>query len=154
LIGVLVISHEPLGSALIHCTRHIFKRTLPQLAALDVIPDEDPDVALAEAKALLARINDGSGVIVLTDCYGATPSRIAQKLYEPFKVAVIAGVNLPMLTKALTYRREPIEELVPKLLEGARQSFMLLDPPDSVLKTAPQTFAGIEGTVRTEHSED
>jgi mannose PTS system EIIA component len=133
LIGVLVISHEPLGSALIHCTRHIFKRTLPQLAALDVIPDEDPEAAIAQAKELLARINDGSGVIVLTDCLGATPSRIAQKLYEPFKVAVLAGVNLPMLTKALTYRREPIEELVPRLMEGGRKSILLMDPPELVL---------------------
>jgi mannose PTS system EIIA component len=129
LIGVLVISHEPLGTALIHCTRHIFKKMLPQLAALDVLPDEDPESALQAAKQLLARINDGSGVIVLTDCYGATPSRIAQKLYEPFKVAVVAGVNLPMLTKALTYRREPIEELVPKLIEGGKKSILVMEPP-------------------------
>jgi mannose PTS system EIIA component len=129
LIGVLVISHEPLGTALIHCTRHIFKKMLPQLAALDVLPDEDPELALQAAKQLLARINDGSGVIVLTDCYGATPSRIAQKLYEPFKVAVVSGVNLPMLTKALTYRREPIEELVPKLIEGGKKSILVMEPP-------------------------
>jgi mannose PTS system EIIA component len=129
LIGVLVISHEPLGTALIHCTRHIFKKMLPQLAALDVLPDEDPELALQAAKDLLMRINDGSGVIVLTDCYGATPSRIAQKLYEPFKVAVISGVNLPMLTKALTYRREPIEELVPKLIDGGKKSILLMEPP-------------------------
>jgi mannose PTS system EIIA component len=133
LIGVLVISHEPLGTALIHCTRHIFKKMLPQLAALDVMPDEDPELALQAAKDLLARINDGSGVIVLTDCYGATPSRIAQKLYEPFKVAVVAGVNLPMLTKALTYRREPIEELVPKLIEGGKKSMLLMEPPQELM---------------------
>jgi mannose PTS system EIIA component len=138
LIGVLVISHEPLGTALIHCTRHIFKKMLPQLAALDVLPDEDPDLALQAAKDLLMRINDGSGVIVLTDCYGATPSRIAQKLYEPFKVAVISGVNLPMLTKALTYRREPIEELVPKLIEGGKKSVLLMEPPP---EPSPDDFA-------------
>jgi mannose PTS system EIIA component len=43
---------------------------------------------------------------------------------------VIAGVNLPMLTKALTYRREPLEELVPKLLEGGQRSMMIMDPPE------------------------
>jgi mannose PTS system EIIA component len=138
LIGVLVISHEPLGTALIHCTRHIFKKMLPQLAALDVLPDEDPELALQAAIHLLTRINDGSGVIVLTDCYGATPSRIAQKLYEPFKVAVIAGVNLPMLTKALTYRREPIEELVPKLIEGGKKSMLLMEPPPEMMPESLQ----------------
>ncbi len=77
MIGILVVSHEPLGTALIHCTRHIFGRMPPQLAALDVIPDEDPEAALSAARELIARINDGSGVLVLTDIFGATPSRIA-----------------------------------------------------------------------------
>ena len=133
MIGVLVISHEPLGTALIHCTRHIFKRMLPQLAALDVVPDEDPEIALQAAKDLLARINDGSGVVVFTDCYGATPSRIAQQLYAPFKVEVIAGVNLPMLTKALTNRRLELSELVPQLLESGQKAMLLMDPPEQAL---------------------
>ena len=61
MIGVLVISLEPLGTAMIQCTRHIFGRMPPQLAALDVIPDEDPARALEAARALVSRINDGSG---------------------------------------------------------------------------------------------
>lgn len=70
MIGILVVSHEPLGTALIHCTRHIFGRMLPQLAALDVIPDEDPGRAEMAGRELIARINDGSGVLVLTDICG------------------------------------------------------------------------------------
>jgi PTS system ascorbate-specific IIA component len=105
MIGILVISHEPLGTALLHCTRHIFGRLPPQLAALDVIPDEDPDLAYQAAQELLKRINDGTGAIVLTDIYGATPARIAARLAEPQRIHVIAGVNLPLLVKALTYRR-------------------------------------------------
>ena len=80
MIGILVVSHEPLGTALIHCTRHIFGRMPPQLAALDVIPDEDPEQALHAARELLKRINDGTGAIVLTDLYGATPARIASSM--------------------------------------------------------------------------
>jgi mannose PTS system EIIA component len=153
LIGILVISHEPLGTALIHCTRHIFKKMLPQLAALDVMPDEDPELALQAAKDLMARINDGSGVIVLTDCYGATPSRIAQKLYEPFKVAVVAGVNLPMLTKALTYRREPIEELVPKLIEGGKKSMLLMEPtPEMMPKSLQESMLESQQELPTKNS--
>ena len=55
MIGILVVSHEPLGTALIHCTRHIFGRMPTQLAALDVIPDEDPELALSAARELLKR---------------------------------------------------------------------------------------------------
>lgn len=129
MIGVLVISHEPLGTSLIHCTRHIFGRMLPQLAALDVIPDEDPEEAIAAARTLCSRINDGSGVLVLTDLLGATPSRIAAALAEPHKVAVIAGVNLPLLVKALTHRRgAELEPLIQRLLPGAREAIVVMEP--------------------------
>src|SRR5690606_4105621 len=104
MIGILVVSHEPLGTALIRCTRHGFVRLPPQLAALDVLPDEDPRAAVAAARELLARINDGSGALVFTDCWGATPSRIAAELADPRRIHVLAGVNLPMLLKAITLR--------------------------------------------------
>jgi PTS system ascorbate-specific IIA component len=134
MIGILLISHEPLGTALLHCTRHIFGRLPPQLAALDVIPDEDPEVALGAARELLKRINDGTGAIVLTDLYGATPARIAARLAEPNRITVIAGVNLPLLVKALTHRRGPLEEVTDKLLEGVRETIRTvhtLDPDEA-----------------------
>jgi PTS system mannose-specific IIA component len=135
MIGILVVSHEPLGTALIHCTRHIFGRMPAQLAALDVIPDEDPEAALGAARELLARINDGTGAIVLTDLFGATPARIAARLAEPQRIVVIAGVNLPLLVKALTHRRGELDEVAAKLLEGVRETILPIeakadgDPP-------------------------
>ncbi len=122
MIGILVISHEPLGTALIRCTRHVYGRLPPQLAALDIMADEDPERAQQTAKDLLARITDGSGGLVMTDIFGATPSRIASRLGERQKTAVVAGVNLPMLLKALSLRREgmPLEEMVEQLLVSAR----------------------------------
>lgn len=128
MIGILIVSHEPLGTALLHCTRHIFGRLPVQLAALDVIPDEDPEAVLQAARQLLARINDGSGVIVLTDLYGATPARIATRLAEPHRTVVMAGVNLPMLVKALTYRKGPLEEVAAHLLEGMRDTILRIEP--------------------------
>ncbi|MCA3179850.1 MAG: PTS fructose transporter subunit IIA [Burkholderiaceae bacterium] len=130
MIGILVVSHEPLGTALIHCTRHIFGRMPTQLAALDVIPDEDPELALSAARELLKRINDGTGAIVLTDLFGATPARIASRLAEPERVVVIAGVNLPLLVKALTHRRGPLDEVAEKLLEGVRETILPIEPAD------------------------
>lgn len=124
MIGILVVSHEPLGTALIHCTRHIFGRMPPQLAALDVIPDEDPDQALHAARELIRRINDGTGVIVLTDLFGATPARIAARLVDPGRIVVIAGVNLPLLVKALTHRRGPLDEIAEKLLQDVRDTIL------------------------------
>jgi len=130
MIGILIISHEPLGTALLNCTRHIFGRLPSQLAALDVIPDEDPQVALASARELLKRINDGSGVLVLTDVWGATPSRVAADLAQADRVCVLAGVNLPMVVKGLSdrSRARPLAELVEGLLQGGREAVTLIAP--------------------------
>ena len=127
MIGILVVSHEPLGTALIHCTRHIFGRMPAQLAALDVIPDEDPEAALSAARELIARINDGSGGLVLTDIFGATPSRIAMRLAEPHRIAVIAGVNLPLLVKALNNRRGPLDEIAQLVIGSAKNAILEIE---------------------------
>ncbi|HOA92560.1 MAG TPA: PTS sugar transporter subunit IIB [Quisquiliibacterium sp.] len=127
MIGILVVSHEPLGTALIHCTRHIFGRMPAQLAALDVIPDEDPEAALSAARELIMRINDGSGVLVLTDIFGATPSRIAMRLAEPHRIAVIAGVNLPLLVKALNNRRGPLDEIAQLVIGSAKNAILEIE---------------------------
>ncbi len=125
MIGILVISHEPLGTALISCTRHIYGRLPPQLAALDVIPDEDTAEASVAARQLYARISDGSGVLVLTDIYGATPSRIAAKFADPYRCVVIAGANLPMLLKAINYRKgRDLEELADLIMPAAKEAIM------------------------------
>ena len=129
MISVLVIAHEPLATALIHCTRHVYGRLPSQVAALDVIPDEDPEQALRSARMLAARINDGSGLVVLTDLFGATPARVAVQLAEPRRVVVFHGVNLPLLLKLLNYRHNvPLEELVGKLLASIGDSIGLVTP--------------------------
>ena len=129
MISVLVIAHEPLATALIHCTRHIYGRLPSQVAALDVIPDEDPAIALRSARDLAKRINDGSGLIVLTDVFGATPARVAVQLAEPLRVVVFHGVNLPLLLKLLNYRRNvSLDELTRKLQASVGDSIGLVTP--------------------------
>ena len=140
MIGILIVSHEPLGTALLNCTRHIYGRLPVQLAALDVIPDEDPQGAISAASQLLSRINDGSGVLVLTDVVGATPSRIAMGLADPLRVVVIAGVNLPMLLKALGNRRCPLEDLAEMLIDSAKNGIIevkAVAPESAPLATLP-----------------
>ncbi|MEZ5657811.1 MAG: hypothetical protein R3E83_04615 [Burkholderiaceae bacterium] len=145
MIGLLIIAHEPLATALLHCTRHIHGRLLPQVAALDVVPDEDPVLAFESARNLADRINDGSGILVLTDITGATPSRIAVQLAEPMRVVVLAGANLPLLLRAMNYRRgRDLEALVDQLLPAARDAiepvlpdFFAIEEPGDSSKTGP-----------------
>ncbi len=137
MIAVLVICHEPLGTALVSCTRHVFRTTALQVAALDVLPDENQDEALRAARELISRISDGSGVLVLTDLFGGTPSLVARRLFEPHRVSVVNGVSLPMLIKALSLRRTPmpITELVDALMDEGRKAIFEILPEEPSRKT-------------------
>jgi mannose PTS system EIIA component len=73
-------------------------------------------------------LDQGSGVLVLSDIYGATPSNIATRLLVPGSVEGIAGVNLPMLIRALTYREEAgLASLIDKALSGAAEGIVRME---------------------------
>jgi PTS system ascorbate-specific IIA component len=69
---------------------------------------------------LVSRLDTGSGVLILSDLYGATPCNLATKLVKPGRVEVVAGVNLPMLVRAFTYRSRGMEQTITKAISGAR----------------------------------
>ena len=72
----------------------------------------------------MRQLDEGDGVLVLTDMYGATPGNIALKLLEPGRVEGVAGVNLPMLVRALTYREQGLAVVVEKALSGGVEGVM------------------------------
>ena len=72
------------------------------------------------AKALLHEVDEGDGVLVMTDILGSTPSNLALKLLEPGRFEGVAGVSLPMLLRALTYRKNAMDVLVTKAISGGR----------------------------------
>jgi len=79
---------------------------------------------LPQAIKLTRGLDQGSGVLILSDVYGATPSNIAGRLLVPGKVEGVAGVNLPMLVRALTYRNEPLKTVVAKAVSGGIEGVM------------------------------
>jgi PTS system ascorbate-specific IIA component len=100
------------------------ERAGAQLRVFDVQPDSDTAANVDAARALLREIDTGSGVLVLTDAFGASPGNVAAQLAEPGRVAVIAGVNLPMLLRALCYRDDTLAEIAEKALAGGSQGVM------------------------------
>ena len=82
---------------------------------------DDPEEIIPVAEDLIRFLDQGQGVLVMTDIYGATPSNIASRLLVPGRVEGIAGVNLPMLIRALTYRAEPLETVVAKAVSGGTE---------------------------------
>jgi len=120
MIGILLITHGTLGESLLQNVYHVLNKRPPMLAQLGVVAQDDPLAILPLARAMLAQVDDGDGVLVMTDIYGATPANVASKLLEAGRVEGVAGVSLPMLLRALTYREAGMETLVVKALSGAR----------------------------------
>lgn len=123
--SVLVLAHRPLASALLAAARHVYSRcagAVPAtVRALDVGPDDEPEAVLERARGLLAEIDRGEGLLVLTDLLGATPGNIACRLAEPGRVRVLAGVNLAMLLRVVCYRNETVDDLAEKAAEGGHR---------------------------------
>lgn len=120
MIGILLITHGALGEALVQNACHILNKRPLLLTQLGVAAQDDPLVVLPLAQRMLELVDDGDGVLVMTDIYGATPANVASKLLKPGRVEGVAGLSLPMLLRALTYRETGMENLVAKAIGGAR----------------------------------
>ena len=118
MIGVLIVAHGALGDSLVSAVTHVLGARPPQFDVFPVAADDDPLALLPRARAVVAALDTGEGVAVLADLYGATPCNLAVKLAAPGTVEVIAGVNLPMLVRAFTYRTRGMDTLVKKAISG------------------------------------
>lgn len=118
MIGILLIAHGSLGESLVQCASHVMGGLPPQLRQMGIGMHGDPAALLPAARELVKELDQGQGVLVLSDIYGATPCNLASQLLIPGKVEGIAGVNLPMLVRALSYRNEPLEVLIEKAVTG------------------------------------
>lgn len=118
MIGILIISHGALGESLIRAASHVLGARPLAVRQLGVTVNDDPEVLLPLARDLVRELDEGNGVLVLADIYGATPGNIAMRLLDKGRVEGLSGVNLPMLVRALTYRNEPLATVVEKALSG------------------------------------
>jgi PTS system ascorbate-specific IIA component len=125
--GILIIAHAPLANALRQCALHVFPDCGPGVMAIDVQPNLSPEETLGSARIALEQLSrqpQVTGVLVLADIFGATPSNVAQKLVDGVKSRLITGVNLPMLLRSVSYRHEALETLVSRAMVGGTQGVM------------------------------
>ncbi|MEO6625381.1 MAG: PTS fructose transporter subunit IIA [Burkholderiaceae bacterium] len=125
---ILIIAHAPLATALRQCVMHVYSgagaaEVESVLTAFDVPADQSLDETLAAVRRVM-NLSPVQSTLVLTDLFGATPCNIAQKLVEGLPARVVAGVNLPMLLRAVTYWREPLDVLVTRTMAGGTQGVM------------------------------
>lgn len=127
MIGILIITHGTLGDSLLACANHMLGKAPPQVASLAISSKDDPSKVVPSALQLVTQLNDGEGVLVLSDMYGATPCNIVTQILQPGIVEGVAGVNLPMLVRVMTYRHESLSALVEKALSGGREGVVAFD---------------------------
>ena len=118
MIGILIIAHDTLPESLVKAVTHVLGTRPPQFETLSVSASDDPLNLLPAAREAVRALDTGDGVLIFSDIYGATPCNLAGKLLLPGRVEVIAGVNLPMLVRAFTYRVKGMDTLIKKAISG------------------------------------
>lgn len=125
--GLLIIAHAPLASALKLAAKHTFAELAEGVEALDVPPNLPPEEVEAQARVLLALVQERDSrheALVLADVFGATPCNVIQRLADGLQVKVITGCNVPMLWRAMNYAHEPLDILITRALAGGTQGVM------------------------------
>jgi PTS system ascorbate-specific IIA component len=117
MIGILIIAHAPLASALRECALHVFPDCASGVLAVDVLPHDAPETSLADARRAMA-------------------CNVAQQLNDSAQTRLVAGANLPMLLRSVCYRHESLDQLVSRAQAGGTQGVM------TVGSTAPQNQTG------------
>jgi PTS system mannose-specific IIA component len=120
-VGLLLITHRPLGADLLRVATDIFGTCPTRTGSLEVENDAPRERVMAQAQRLAEGLDTGDGLLVLTDIYGASPANLAGALcaHHPRR-RVLAGVNLPMLLRALNYAELDLDTLADKALAGGR----------------------------------
>ena len=121
------MTHAPLGSAFMQAAAHVFRSMPERFEAIDVIADQNIEEVNLLAREAVKRLNDGSGVLVMTDVMGGTPSNCCRHLGDPSDVAVIAGISLPMLLRAITYRQDTLDVVVEMAIAGGQNGATRVD---------------------------
>lgn len=120
-VGVLLMTHEAVGPALISAARHVMPKLPMGVNAVEIPPESDPDVMRALTAHHARELDHGDGVLVLADLYGATPCNIGLSLADlGVHLRCVSGLNLPMLLRVLNYPDRPLDELAQIAASGGR----------------------------------
>ena len=124
MISILLITHGELGKSLIECATHVLGDKPLFLESLSIENDCTHESMFKQISEKINLLDQGNGVLILTDIFGATPCNIITKIIKPGKVSAIAGVNLSMLIRTISYRNESFDSLISKAIQGAQDGII------------------------------
>jgi PTS system ascorbate-specific IIA component len=137
MIGILIVAHDTLSESLARAVTHVLGARPTQFETLSVKSSDDPLDLLPAARAAVARLDTGEGVLIFTDIFGATPANLANKVLAPGRIEGVAGVNLPMLVRAFTYRGKGMDTMIRKAISGGCEGVVhiAIDPVYAATRT-------------------
>jgi PTS system ascorbate-specific IIA component len=123
-IGILIVTHGEIGTSLLDSASQILGSKPQQVATLSVWRQDDPDDLVLRARELMEQIDDGQGVLILTDLFGATPGNVVSRLLEDGRIEGVSGVSLPMLLRVVTGRNGSVAAAVQRALSGGSEGLV------------------------------
>lgn len=127
-VSLLIVAHAPLGSAILEVVVGTLGTNPMHTEVQDIERDCEPDAVRRKTRRLVEELDDGDGVLVLTDIYGSTPSNIACALLDKPNVRIVTGLNVPMLIRVMNYARLDLDALTEKAVSGGHDGVGLHDP--------------------------
>lgn len=120
--NILLITHSNIGTALLATAKTTLNEFPCQIKSINIPQNTNVDIAATQIQATLESLDDGNGVLILTDLYGSTPSNLANHslAMHAHSVKIISGLNLPMLLRAINYSHLPLANVAEKAFLGGR----------------------------------
>ena len=123
-VSILIISHGDIGTSLISTAKQMIGHSTLKIKALNANIDLDTNIEATldelytKASSLVKEIDQGDGVLILTDLFGSTPSNIARRLYKKNNISIVTGVNLSMVIRILNSPDLNLEAITEKACSG------------------------------------
>ena len=143
--GILIIAHTPIASAMLSFAEHVYGSIPEHIQAVDIPAHEDAKISFERVLAAAKAVEAHGELLVLTDVMGATPANVASRLMSQqssagmkLKVQILAGLNLPMLMRAVSYKDDALDVLVQKTLQGGQNGILRLGSVANVQTTEVQ----------------
>jgi mannose PTS system EIIA component len=143
--GILIIAHTPIASAMLSFAEHVYGSIPGHIQAVDIPAHEDAKISYERVLAAAKAVEMHGELLVLTDVMGATPANVASRLMSQqssagikLKVHILAGLNLPMLMRAVSYKDDALDVLTQKTLQGGQNGILRLGSVANVQTTEVQ----------------
>lgn len=120
-VGLLLVSHPGIAPALLTNAFQILGANPIKTSVLEVPMDTDLDQLSLKAESIIQELDQGDGVLILTDLYGSSPSNLAYRFKDKQHIRIVSGLNLSMLIRAMNYHEDDLETLAQKAATGAAQ---------------------------------